>query len=237
MAATVVPRTMEDEKGLFRIATGAGIGFAAAILAIVIPTAYFLIASYYATGVVSLDQTVSIDVIALLILAGSLLFLFCLFMYRRGFTQLRKVDSRFWVASLLCLIGAVGFLLILVAAVVIAGSANSFLVCLKGHPTHALSCLQSGEPLGAYTAVIGFWLAWLGGVGIVLGLWAGSSRYRVREIGLGAVFYSLLLLVLIGPFISVLVSFPGVEYLLVLVPILSVLAPYFVFRGARPLVT
>jgi hypothetical protein len=237
MVNVPVARSAEDEKGLFRIATGAGVGLAAALLVIVIPMGFLLVASYAATGFLSLHQTALVDAIALLILAGSLLFLFSLFLYRRGFAHLRKVDSRFWVASILCLVGAVGFLLILVAAVVIVGSADSFLGCLQGRPTHALSCLRSGEPLGAYTAVLGFWLAWLGGVGIVLGLWTGSSRYHTREMGVGAALYAVLLLVLIGPFVSLVVSFPGVEYLLVLVPILSVLAPYFVFRGARPLAT
>ena len=231
MATATIPRTEEDRKGLFRIATGAGIGLAAALLAIVIPMGFLLAAAYAPGGFLSLHQTALIDAMAILILVGALLFLFSLMIYRRGFAHLRKVDSRFTVASILCLIGSIGFLLILIAAIAIAGSASSFLSCLNGQPTHALTCLRSGEPLGAYTGLVGFWLGWLGGVGIVLGLSAGSSRFRTREIGLGAALYAILLLLLVGPFISLVVSFPGAEAFLVLVPILAVLAPFFVFRG------
>ena len=231
MANATIPRTEEDQKGLFRIATGAGIGLAAALLSVVIPMAFLLVAAYAPGGFLSLHQTAFIDAMALLILAGALLFLFSLFIYRRGFAHLRKVDPRFTVASILCLIGSIGFLLVLVAAIVIVGSASSFLSCMNGAPTHALSCLRSGEPLGAYTGLVGFWLGWLGGVGIVLGLSAGSSRFKTREIGLGAVFYAILLVLLVGPFVSLVVSFPGAEVFLFLVPILAVLAPYFVFRG------
>jgi len=232
--ATAPPNPGEQEsKGLDRIATGAAVGFAAAILAIVVPIAFLLIAAYAPGGFLSLDQSAFVTATVILILAGAILFLFSLFLYRRGFAALRKVDRRFTAASVLCLVGSLGFLLVLVAAVVILGSENSLLSCIHGHPTHALTCLRSGDPLGAYTGLAGFWLGWLGGVGIVLGLWAGSSRVQSRSIGVGSVLYALLLLALVGPFVSLVVAFPGVEYLLLLVPILSVLAPFFVFHGSR----
>src|SRR5208282_5319783 len=123
MATTSATGSEQDRTGLFRIATGAGVGLAAAFL----------------------------DATALLILAGALLFLVSLFFYRRGFALLRKVDPRFTVASILCLIGTLGFILVLIAAVVIVGSASSLLSCISGQPTHALTCLRSGQPLGAYT--------------------------------------------------------------------------------------
>jgi uncharacterized membrane protein len=233
MATTSIPGSEQDRTGLFRVATGAGVGLAAALLAIVIPVVFLLIASYGPTGFLSLHQTAFVDATALLILAGAILFLVCLFFYRRAFALLRKLDPRFTVASILCWIGTLGFVLILIAAVVIVGSSSSLLSCVSGHPSHALTCLSSGEPLGAYTGLVGFWLGWLGGVGIVLGLSAGSSRFKTREIAVGAALYAILLLALVGPFIALVVSFPGVEYLLALVPILSLLAPYFVFRGAN----
>lgn len=237
MATASIPRSEEDETGLYRIATGAGIGFAAALLAIVFPIAFLLVATYDPGGFVSLHQTALVDAIGLLILGGALLFLFSFFLYRRGFAHLRKVDPRFTIASVLCLIGTVGFLLVLVAAVFLIGSANSLLTCVNGQPTHALSCLRSSQPFGAYTGLIGFWMGWLGGVGIVLGLFAASSRFRVRSIGFGAFLYVLLLLVLIGPFVALVVTFPGSEFIVGVVPFLSLLAPYFVFHGARPIVT
>lgn len=237
MATPSIPRSEQDRAGISRVATGAGIGLAAAILAIVLPIAFLLVAAYDPSGFLALDETSFVYATGLFILAGAVLFLFSLFVYRRGFAHLRKVDSRFTAASILCLIGSVGFLLLLVAAVVIVGSASSLLSCVSGHPSHALTCLRSGEPLGAYTGLVGFWMAWLGGVGIVLGLSAASSRFKTRAIGAGAAFYAVLLLVLVGPFVALVVSYPGSEYVLPLIPFLSVLAPYFVFRGARPLAT
>ena len=234
MASAPTPLSEPDRKGLDRIAMGAGVGLAGALLAIVVPVAFLLVAAYAPGSFLSLHQTGFIEATALLVLAGAILFLLSLFVYRRGFAQLRKVDSRFKVASALCIIGTIGFLLILVAAVVIVGSANSLLTCIDGHPTHALTCLRSGEPLGAYTGLVGFWLGWLGGVGLVLGLSAGSSRFRSRAMGAGAALYGVLLLALVGPFISLVVTFPGVEYLLLVSPILSLAAPLLVFRGSRP---
>jgi len=232
-AATAPQVPSEPEKqGLARLAVGAGVGLAGAVLAIVVPVLFLLIAAYAPSGFLSLDQTSFVVALSLLILAGAILFLLSLFLYRRGFAQLRKVDSRFTAASVLCLVGSIGFLLLLVAALVVLGSASSFLSCISGHPTHALTCLRSGEPLGAYTGLAGFWLGWLGGVGIVLGLSAASSRFHARLIGAGAGLYAVLLLVLIGPFVALVVSFPGSEYILVLTPLLSVIAPCFVFRGA-----
>lgn len=233
MAQPPTPPTELETTGLFRIATGAGVGLSGALLAIVIPVAFLLAAAYAPGSFLTLHQTGFVEATALLILAGAVLFLISLFLYRRGFAQLRKVDRRFIVASVLCIIGTIGFLLILVAAVVIVGSASSLLSCISGHPSHALTCLRSGEPLGAYTGLVGFWLGWLGGVGIVLGLSAGSSRFHSRSLGVGAALYGVLLLALVGPFLSLVVAFPGVEYLLLLAPVLSVLAPLFAYRGSR----
>jgi len=225
----------KDETGLDRIATGSALGVAAAILAIIFPIVFLLFAAYAPGGFLALNQPGLLDAIGILIIAGAILYLLSLFIYRRAFAALRKVDERFWLASILCLIGTLGFLLLLIAAAVVIGSTNSLLSCVSGHPSHALTCLRSGEPLGAYTGLIGFWLGWLGGLGIVLGLSAGSSRFHNRRIGLGAALYALLLLILIGPFIALVVSFPGVEYILFLAPILSFLAPVFVFSGVRPI--
>jgi len=222
-----------QKQGLFRVATGAGVGLAAALLAVVLPIAFLLVAAYAPGGFFSLHQSAFLEATALLILAGAILFVISLYLYRRGFAHLRKVDPRFTAASVLCIIGTLGFLLILVAAIVIVGSADSLLSCINGQPSHALTCLRSGEPLGAYTGLMGFWLGWLGGVGIVLGLSVGSSRFKTRAMGVGAALYGVLLLALLGPFISLVVSFPGAEYLLVLAPIFSVLAPLAVLRGSR----
>jgi NADH:ubiquinone oxidoreductase subunit 6 (subunit J) len=232
MAPMWMPWSEQDQTGLNRLATGSALGVAAAILGIVLPVFFLLIATYIPSGFLALDQPGFLDATGILILAGAILFLFCFLIYRNAFAHLRKVDRRFVLASVLCLLGSIGFLLILVAAVVVIGTSSSLVSCISGQPSHALSCLRSGQPLGAYTGLVGFWLGWLGGVGIVLGLSAGSSRFHNRDIGFGALSYALLLLILIGPFVSLVVAFPGVQYVLLAVPVLSLVAPFFVYLGA-----
>lgn len=166
-------------------------------------------------------------------MAGAILFLLSLLLYRIAFASLRRADRWFTLASALCLLGTFGFVLLLLAAVVLLGSSDSLLTCLQGRPTRALSCLRSGSPLGGYTALIGFWMGWLGGLGIVLGLGFGGRFFHRPGLGGGAALYAILLLVLVGPFIALVVSFPGAPYLLLAVPLLIVLAPGLVYAGAR----
>ncbi len=107
------------------------------------------------------------------------------------------------------------------------------IACVRGQPTLALSCLNSLSPLGAATAVIGFWLAWIGSLGLVVGLLLGGARLPSGVLLAGGTLYALFLVVLIVPFASLLTSVPGVPYVLVLAPLLVVLAPAFVLGGAR----
>jgi hypothetical protein len=232
MASPTVTVRPEDAKGAHRIAVGAGLGVAAALITLVLPLALLWLALYSPGGLFSLTNALVQD-LSLLILAGAILFLLSLFVYRRGFAVLRKVDPRFKVASLLCLIGSLGFLLILVAVVVILGSSSSLVTCIHGQPSHALSCLRSGEPLGAYTGLVGFWLGWLGGVGLVLGMASAGRRFARGALYGAAALYALLLLALVGPFLALVYPLPGAQYLLLLSPLLALLAPALTYAGTR----
>ncbi|MGC2288714.1 MAG: hypothetical protein WA688_02505, partial [Thermoplasmata archaeon] len=90
-----------------------------------------------------------------------------------------------------------------------------------------------GQPLGADTGLVGFWLGWLGGLGIVVGLSLAGRRYRNSPVSGGAALYAILLLVLIGPFVGLLTPLPGIDYLLLVAPLFIVLAPGLVLGGAR----
>jgi hypothetical protein len=222
----------QDVKGAGRLALGGGLGFAAALITLVLPSVFLYLSLYDPGGFFTFTGTF-VEVLSLLVLVGAILFLLCLFVYRMGFSALRKVDPRFTVASVLCLIGSLGFLLLVVAAAVLLGSSSSLLTCLHGQPSHALTCLKSGQPLGAYTALAGFWLGWLGGVGIVVGLSSAGSRFQRGALYWGAALYAILLLVLIGPFLNQIYPVPGAEYLLILAPVLAILAPALVLSGSR----
>lgn len=232
MAESPVAPRPEDTKGAGRLAVGGAFGIAAAVVTLVLPSVFLWVALYSPGGFFSLGSTL-LQTLSLLVLVGAILFLLSLLVYRLGFAALRRIDPRFTVASFLCLVGTLGFLLVVVAAAVLLGSTSSLVTCIHGQPSHALTCLKSGEPLGAYTAAIGFWLGWLGGVGIVVGLSSAGRRFARRSLYGGATLYALLLLVLIGPFLALVYVVPDQQYLLLVVPFLAVLAPIFTYAGAR----
>lgn len=232
MAATPVAPRPEDTQGAGRLALGGALGIVAASVTLLLPSVFLYIALYAPGGFFALGSTL-LETLSLLVLVGAILFLLSFFVYRLAFATLRKADPRFSVASVLCLIGSLGFLLVVVAAAVLLGSTSSLVTCIHGQPSHALSCLKSGQPLGAYTAVIGFWLGWLGGVGIVVGLSSAGHRFARGSLYGGAVVYALLLLVLIGPFLALVYAVPYQQYLLLVVPFLALAAPILTFAGSR----
>jgi hypothetical protein len=155
-----------------------------------------------------------------------------LFVYRRSFAALRHVDPRFYVASVLCILGSVGFLLLLVATSLALGSEGSLLACAHGQTSHALSCLQSGQPFGAVTGVVGFLLGWIGGVGIMIGLLLVGNRFRAGLLSGSGLIYGILLIILIVPLASLFVTVPHASYLLPLGPLLAVVGPGLALYGS-----
>ncbi|HZY91187.1 MAG TPA: hypothetical protein VFG07_00215 [Thermoplasmata archaeon] len=231
MAASTA--TPADATGLSRLALGAAVGFAGALLGVVLPVAFLYLSLFNPGGFFAFTAPF-LRVLSILLLAGSLLLLVSFFLYRRAFAALRTVDRRFALASALCILGTLGFLLVFIAASVLFGSSDALIGCAQGRPTQGLHCLESGQPLGAYTALAGFLLGWLGGLGIVLGVFAAGSRYHRGALSAAGGLYALLLLVLAGPFLALLFPLPGVLYLLLLVPVLLVLAPGLAVAGSRP---
>jgi hypothetical protein len=220
-----------EQKGLRRLSIGAGLGVAGGIAALVLPTAFLYLAAYDPGGLFGFT-TQFVQTISIMVLAGGILFLLSLLLYRLSFSALRKVDARFWFASALCLVGTFGFLLLVVGAGLLVGDSAGLSSCLHGRPTQALSCVRSVQPLGGYTVLIGYWLAWLGGLGIVAGLLLSGFRYHRGWLYGGAIFYLLLLLVLVGPFLNLVLTIPYSGDLLLLAPLFVLIAPAAVFGGA-----
>lgn len=225
-------QTLElDEKGARRLGLAAGLGFSGAVAEIVLPLAFLFLAADFPGGFFTLSSRL-VEVTSVLVLAGAILLLVSLFVYRRSFAALRKVDPRFYVASVLCILGSIGFLLLLVSAIVAAGNSSSLISCVSGHPSRALSCLASGEPLGAVTGLLGFLLGWIGGVGIMIGLLLAGNRFRTGPLSGSGIVYGLLLLILVVPLASLFVSVPDVAYLLILAPIFGVVGPGLAVAGS-----
>lgn len=226
------PEEKRNLRGASRLALGGWFGLFAGLVTIVIPLLVLEIGVYVPNSVLSLDAGL-LQISSTLVLAGSILYIVCLLLYRRAFSSLKKVSPVFGTATMLCNIGSVGFILLLIAAVVLEGTATSVFSCVHGSPSHALSCLQSGQPLGAYTALIGFAFAWVGGIGIVVGLSLASAHFGRGAIGLGAIIYLLFLLVLLIPLVEFAIQIPGIQYILLLLPILTIAAPALVLVGGR----
>jgi hypothetical protein len=226
----VVARTL-DEKGVGRLGIGAGLGFAGALCTIVLPLAFLFLVTDLHTGFFTFSASL-VQVTSVLVLVGAILLLLSLLFYRRAFAALRKIDGRFTPASILCILGSLGFLILLIAAAVVVGNASSLIACAHGRPSHALSCLESGTPFGAVTGAIGFLLGWVGGVGIVLGLFLAGHRFRAGALTGSAAVYAILLLVLLVPFAGLVVALPDLSVLIVLAPLFAVIAPALALSGA-----
>ena len=235
MAGTTPARpaaSAESTAGLDRLGIGAGLGLAGGLAGLVLPIAFLWLAARNPGGFFTFGPML-IQVTGLLVLAGALLYVLSLLLYRRAFAHLRRADRGFTVPSALCLVGTLGFLLLIVAAILLFTGSSALLGCLNGQPSRALSCLRSSDPIGAGAGLLGFLFGWVGGLGIVLGVGRVGRRYREPSVAGGAVLYALLLLVLVGPFVFVLRSFPYVELLLGVIPVLTVLAPGLVLGGVR----
>jgi hypothetical protein len=225
-----------DTKGLQRFRTGATIGISGAVAGLALPVALNLFAAYDPSGTLTSGATL-IELTTIFLLAGAILLAISLIFYRSGFAAFRKLDRWFLTASVLCVIGSIGLLLVVLSAAFALASTPTLAQCIRGAPSHALSCLRAIQPLTAYSVLVGFWLAWLGGLGVVVGVELGGRRFReVRLIGAG-VAYALLLLVLIDPFLALLFPIGGWQYPLLLGPILALVAPALVSAGSRRLLS
>ena len=227
------PRHVGDEpKGLRRIAVGSMIGLAAGIAGLVLPVALILLATY-APGTLFLPGPQLVQVTAIMALAGAILFAVSLLVYRLGFAALGPYDHRFWSASILCLVGTVGVLLIVVAIALAFVSSNAMADCIQGAPTKALTCLHTAAPLSAYSGIVGAWLLWLGGLGIVVGIALAGIRYRGGWFYGGAGLYALLLLGLLAPVLGLLFPVSALTYPILAAPALALIAPAAIFEGSN----
>ena len=231
MVASQVMPTEVDPKGLRRFQTGALFGIVGGVTGLLLPVLLNLLAFYDPSGLIAYGATL-VELTAVLVLTGAVFLAISLIYYRFGFGALRDYDRRFLGASILCNIGSIGLLLIIVPVALALYSTPSMVTCIRGAPSSALSCLGTIQPLFAYALVVGFWLAWLGGLGIVLGLELGARRYRQASLFGGGVTYALLLLVLIDPFVALLFPIGGWQYPVLTLPILALIAPAFVHAGS-----
>jgi len=223
-----------DPRGLRWISTGAGLGLAAAGTGLAIPVALLLLATYSPTGLLRFGPTI-IQAAGLLTVVGSLLFAVSLIAFRYGFAAFRTFERWFWSASILCLVGTVGWILLILPAGVALVASDSLFNCVQAAPTQVLTCLQSVTPFAGDVAILAFWLVWLGQLGIVVGLAFTGRRFREGALHVGTALYALLLLVFIAPFLGLVFASSALPSAAVGAVVLGLLAPSLVAYGCgRP---
>jgi hypothetical protein len=219
-------------KGLRRISTGSLLGLAAGVVGLALPVALVLLASLMPGGSFFTGAQL-IETTAGLALVGALLFAFSLMIFQLGFTAFRVFDRRFWTASILCAVGTIGVILLLVPIALAFAASDAIASCIRGAPSHTLSCVGSVAPLASYWAIAAFWLIWLGGLGIVVGISLAGRRYRQDWLYGGAALYALLLLGLLAPALGLLLPIYALSYPLLAAPLLVLIAPALIFHGSR----
>ncbi len=230
-SANVVWAGPLDPRGLRWIMTGAGLGLAAAATGLVVPVSLLFLDAYSPPGLLTLGPTL-IKATGLLAVAGTLLFALSLIAFRYGFAAFRKFERWFWIASVLCLVGTIGWLLLILPVGIALTSSTSLFDCVRAAPSHALVCLQAVAPLASYVGILAFWLVWLGQLGIVVGLAFTGRRFREPSLHVGTALYALLLLIFIAPFIGLMFANSVLAYAALAAIVLGLLAPAFVALGS-----
>ena len=215
-----------------RFLAGAVVGLIAGVVGFVLPVALVLLTAYSPNGTLPASLSVVQDT-SLLALLASILFTVSLYLYRGGFAALRPLDRRFWAASILCLVGTLGFVLVIVAAALTLYASGAVTECLQGSPTHIGTCLYSTVAPAAFAGGIGLGLIWLGDFGVVVGLLLAGRRFSDGSLYAAAVAYGALLVVLAGPLLVIYEPDSGLTYSLLAGPLLVLLAPALVASGSK----
>ncbi len=236
MASLSVPASTEEGKASASLRRGSAAAIGGALLALGVPAVLLALTSRgYRPFALSDANLLRLE--SALVVVGAILVLLALLLYRRAFSHLRHTDRRLVPAATLCLVGSLGALAIVVAGAYLSGGPAGFTGCLNGHASHALSCLRSEDPTAGYLALAGFWLVWLGAVGLAVGLLLSGRHFRSASLTAGGVVYALLVLDLLAPFAALLVvsslSRLVATYALLGAPVLALVAAGLVYGGAR----
>jgi len=170
---------------------------------------------------------------SLLVVAGAVLLLFALLLYRRAFVHLKHVDPRLRPVALLCLIGSAGAIVLVAVGAVVASGPSGLTGCLGGHPTHLLGCLRSRDPTAGYLSIAGFWLLWAGAAGVAAGLIISGRHFGRSAMTAGGIVYMVLAAELVEPFAALVVPLALTAYAVGAAPVVAVAGATLVYLGAR----
>ncbi len=226
------PGPSPDERAAHHLRRGSVAAIAGTLLALAAPTALLALARAGAIPL-SAHSTSLAATAGTLVVLGGVLVLVAFFLYRRAFSNLKRVDRRLRPISVICLVGTVGALALIVGAAAAAGGSSAISSCLAGPASHALSCLKSKDPSAGYLSAIGFWLVWAGAAAVAAGLLLSGKYYRRPAISAGGALDGVLVALLVVPFVGLLVHVPYLTGILAATPVVAVASAVLVYVGAR----
>jgi Protein of unknown function (DUF973) len=228
-----VPASTEEGKSSTYLRRGSLIAAGGALVAVAVPAALVLLSRRQLYGL-SAGSHSAVALEGLLVAVGAVLLLLAFLLYRRAFAHLRHADPRLGPASVLCLVGSVGAIAVVVAGALVGGGPSAVTGCLGGRSAHALACLRAADPTVGYLALAGFWLAWVGAVGVCVGLVLSGRHFRRRLVVAAGVVYAILVLDVVVPFAGAIAAVPGTNEALAIAPFAAVAAPLLVYVGTPP---
>ncbi len=231
MSPPPAPPSTEEAKAARLLRVGSALAVAGSFLLLGGPTALLFLARRHLYGLApGAGRLVGWD--GYFVIAGGIFVLLALLSYRRSFSHLKHADAALRPAAFLCLIGSLGALVLVVAGAYLTAGASGITGCLSGRSDHALACLRSADPTAGALAIAGFWLAWLGIVGVAGGLFLSGRHFRRGLVSAGGALFALLAADLLVPFVAVLARVPDGAYALAIAPFAAVLAGLLVLIGA-----
>jgi hypothetical protein len=127
-----------------------------------------------------------IEDILMVVLLGALITLVSLILYAISFNSFRKTGPGFGGPMALVIIGLVGLLLVLVGFGIVLSDFFSAVACAGAGASS--SCIDVSQIAGAVLAILGgLFLAFLGWIGLLIGIYRVGKRYDSTVTKVGAI--------------------------------------------------
>jgi Protein of unknown function (DUF973) len=150
---------------------------------------------HFGTGAATVS---SIEELLVVVVLGAALSLVSLILYLVSFNVFRKVTSGFGGPVALLVVGLVGLLLIVVGLALVLSDFFRVVACTTSGAT--TSCLDLNQLVGAVLAIFGgLFLAFLGWIGLVIGVYRIGKRYGSTITKVGAILLIIPFLGLVAP--------------------------------------
>jgi hypothetical protein len=139
-----------------------------------------------------------VDLLVLASVGGLLVGIVTLLLFRRGFSTLAYYDSRFETPAKLVIVEILGVILVFFGAISVFSTLLSAIQCANGAPITS-TCISIGSLEGGLALlVIGGIIAFVGYIGLLIGIWRLGTIYDDSKFQVGAVLLIIPLLNVVG---------------------------------------